>query len=134
MPLVSGDGEFAAALGFMARHQAVWLDVLGFALCGAVGQVFICKPLLFYDSLHQLTASPVYAITTMGSLHLVTITVTRKMITMIVSVLWFGHRLGSKQWMGVGLVFGAIGAEAYINTAEKAAKAKAAKASVKKEL
>jgi UDP-galactose transporter B1 len=48
------------------------------------------------------------------------------MITMIISVLWFGHRLGGKQWMGVVLVFGAIGAEAYINIAEKKAKAKAA--------
>lgn len=44
MDLASGGGgEFAAALGFMARHPAVWYDVLGFAMCGAVGQVFICK-------------------------------------------------------------------------------------------
>lgn len=62
----------------------------------------------------------------MGSLHLVTITVTRKMITMIVSVLWFGHKLAPKQWGGVLLVFGAIGAEACINTAEKSAKDKKA--------
>ena len=68
----------------------------------------------------------------MGSLHLVTITVTRKMITMILSVLWFGHRLGWRQWLGVALVFGAIGAEACINTAEKAAKAKASKVVEKK--
>ena len=38
-----GGGEFKAALGFMARHPGVWYDVLGFAICGAVGQVFICK-------------------------------------------------------------------------------------------
>ncbi len=38
-----GGGEFAAALGFMARHPAVWYDVLGFAMCGAIGQVFICN-------------------------------------------------------------------------------------------
>lgn len=36
-------GELAAALGFMARHPGVWKDVLGFAACGAVGQVFICE-------------------------------------------------------------------------------------------
>jgi UDP-galactose transporter B1 len=49
MDLASGGaGEFAAALGFMARHPRVWYDVLGFAICGAVGQVFICAspPLL----------------------------------------------------------------------------------------
>jgi solute carrier family 35 (UDP-galactose transporter), member B1 len=46
MDLASGGGgEFAAALGFMARHPRVWYDVLGFAMCGAIGQVFICKPL-----------------------------------------------------------------------------------------
>lgn len=39
----SGAGELSAALGFMARHPGVWWDVLGFAACGAVGQVFICK-------------------------------------------------------------------------------------------
>lgn len=38
-----GAGELAAALGFMARHPGVWKDVLGFAACGAVGQVFICE-------------------------------------------------------------------------------------------
>ena len=44
MDLTSGGGgEFAAALGFMARHPAVWYDVLGFAMCGAIGQVFICQ-------------------------------------------------------------------------------------------
>jgi UDP-galactose transporter B1 len=44
MDLASGGGgEFAAALGFMGRHPGVWWDVVGFAVCGAVGQVFICK-------------------------------------------------------------------------------------------
>lgn len=40
-----GNGEFAAALGFMRRHPSVWADVLGFAFCGAFGQVFICTSL-----------------------------------------------------------------------------------------
>lgn len=47
-----GDGELAAALGFMARHPGVWKDVLGFAACGAVGQVFICKLIShFHDTM-----------------------------------------------------------------------------------
>jgi UDP-galactose transporter B1 len=41
----SGAGELAAALAFLRRHPAVWRDVLGFALCGCVGQVFICESL-----------------------------------------------------------------------------------------
>jgi UDP-galactose transporter B1 len=54
----------------------------------------------------------------------VTVTVTRKMLTMILSVVWFGHRLGGRQWLGVGLVFGGVGAEAVIARREKAAKQK----------
>jgi hypothetical protein len=47
MDLASGGGgEFSAALAFMARHPKVWYDVLGFAMCGAIGQVFICMSFL----------------------------------------------------------------------------------------
>lgn len=50
----SGAGELSAALGFMARHPGVWWDVLGFAACGAVGQVFICKSWVLYFSFPSL--------------------------------------------------------------------------------
>lgn len=43
MDVAGSAGEMRAALDFMARYPAVWKDVLGFAACGAVGQVFICK-------------------------------------------------------------------------------------------
>ena len=58
------------------------------------------------------------------------------MLTMILSVVAFGHSLGLKQWAGVGLVFGGIGAEGIITRMEKAAKekAKTATAAPKKEL
>jgi UDP-galactose transporter B1 len=56
------------------------------------------------------------------------------MLTMILSVLWFGHHLGSRQWMGVALVFGGIGAEGVITRREKAVKEKAKKLAGKKEL
>lgn len=54
----SGAGELGAALGFMARHPGVWRDVLGFAACGAVGQVFICESFFFFLSLSFLYPSP----------------------------------------------------------------------------
>lgn len=44
---------------------------------------------------------------------------------MILSVIWFGHRLSGMQWLGVGLVFGGVGAEGVIQRREKAAKARA---------
>lgn len=43
MDVAGSAGELGEALSFMARHPSVWRDVLGFAACGAVGQVFICK-------------------------------------------------------------------------------------------
>lgn len=38
-----GAGELQNALAFLHRHPALGWDVLGFAACGAMGQVFICK-------------------------------------------------------------------------------------------
>lgn len=129
MDVAGSAGELTAALDFMHRYPAVWKDVLGFAACGAVGQVFICK--LNYDwSCLRFCANLVflvYTLSTFSSVLLVTVTVTRKMFTMILSVVAFGHRLTQMQWLGVGLVFGGIGVEAAIARREKIAK-EAAKA------
>lgn len=54
----------------------------------------------------------VHTLSKFGSLVLVTVTVTRKMLSMIFSVVAFGHSLSGMQWLGVGLVFGGVGAEA----------------------
>ncbi|EME49941.1 hypothetical protein DOTSEDRAFT_68681 [Dothistroma septosporum NZE10] len=99
---VKGSGELQEALAFAQRHPAVGWDILGFAACGAMGQVFIFMTLSIF-----------------GSLFLVTVTVTRKMLTMILSVVWFGHALSAMQWLGVGLVFGGVGIEAQLSKQEK---------------
>lgn len=99
--------ELANAVSFLTRHPEVFYDVLGFAACGAIGQLFI------YATLERFS-----------SLLLVTVTVTRKMLTMVLSVVWFGKSLSHGQWMGVGLVFGGIAAEAYIQHREKKQKEK----------
>jgi solute carrier family 35 (UDP-galactose transporter), member B1 len=100
--------ELSSALSFLQRHPSVLYDVLGFALCGAIGQLFIFATLERFSSLL-----------------LVTVTVTRKMLTMVLSVVWYGKSLTQGQWAGVGLVFGGIGTEAYISAQEKKAKQKA---------
>ncbi|KAF3930983.1 hypothetical protein ABW20_dc0100283 [Dactylellina cionopaga] len=97
--------ELSDAVGFMRENPGVAGDVVGFALCGAVGQVFIF-----------------YTLSRFGSLTLVTVTVTRKMFSMILSVFAFGHRLTMMQWLGVGLVFGGIGGEAEMKRREKKGK------------
>ncbi|GAA5815477.1 hypothetical protein MFLAVUS_008989 [Mucor flavus] len=95
--------ELQQALTFFQDHPAVIRDVVLFGFCGAVGQCFI-----FYTLQHY------------GSLRLVTVTVTRKLFTMLLSVFWFNHTLNSGQWSGVALVFFAIGIEAYIGKQQKA--------------
>lgn len=107
LALAQSPNELSSALAFIRDHPAVGKDVLLFCLCGAVGQIFIY-----------------YTLSNFSSLLLVTVTVTRKMLTMMLSVLWFGHRLSGMQWVGVGLVFGGVGAEGWIARREKAAKEK----------
>lgn len=97
--------ELPRALEFISRHPAVGKDISAFAACGAIGQVFIF-----------------FTLAKFSSLLLVTITVTRKMLTMLLSVVWFGHSLGLGQWVGVSLVFGGVGAEAMVGRWEKAKK------------
>ncbi|KJX98639.1 udp-glc gal endoplasmic reticulum nucleotide sugar transporter like protein [Zymoseptoria brevis] len=102
-----GAGELWDAIAFIQRHPAVGRDILMFGAAGALGQVFIFMTLSIF-----------------GSLVLVTVTVTRKMLTMILSVVYFGHALTAGQWVGVGLVFGGVGIEGYLNKVEKAQKAR----------
>jgi UDP-galactose transporter B1 len=104
----TGNGELSDALAFVTTYPSVGWDVLGFAACGAVGQVFIFNTLAHFSSLL-----------------LVTVTVTRKMLTMLTSVFLFGHTVTGMQWVGVGLVFGGIGAEAAYGQVEKKRKAEA---------
>jgi UDP-galactose transporter B1 len=99
---LSGGDELTSALAFIRAYPQVGWDVLGFSLCGAIGQVAIY---------HMLA--------TFGSIPLTTVTVTRKMLTMVLSVLWFGHAITGMQWVGVGSVFGGIGAEAGFKIWEK---------------
>ncbi|KAL9127504.1 MAG: hypothetical protein Q9217_003634 [Psora testacea] len=101
------ENELSAALDFIARNPSIFPAIISFAACGAIGQIFIY-----------------YTLSRFSSILLVTVTVTRKMLTMMLSVLWFGHRLTGMQWVGVGLVFGGVGAEGVIQRREKAAREK----------
>lgn len=83
--------ELSAALAFAHRFPAVLPDIALFGICGALGQVFV-----FYTLEH------------FGSLSLVTVTVTRKLFTILLSLLWFNHALRPIQWAFVGLVFVAL--------------------------
>jgi solute carrier family 35 (UDP-galactose transporter), member B1 len=90
-------GELAYALDFIQSHQVILRDLALFALCGALGQVFI------FGLLEKF-----------GSLTLTTVTVTRKLFTVLLSLFLFNHKVVSKQWIFVLLVFVAIGLEGFM--------------------
>ncbi|GJJ79105.1 solute carrier family 35 (UDP-galactose transporter), member B1 [Entomortierella parvispora] len=96
------NSELGNALAFCRDHPAIIQDLSLFCLCGALGQCFI-----FY-TLEQF-----------GSLSLVTVTVTRKLFTILLSVVAYGHFLNVSQWLMVGVVFSGIGLEAYVKRNEK---------------
>jgi UDP-galactose transporter B1 len=93
----SSGNEFKVAIEFIKSYPKVLQDILLFSSAGAIGQLFIFETLSHF-----------------GSLTLVTITVTRKLFTMLLSVFTFNHKLSFGQWGGIAIVFLAIGLEAYI--------------------
>lgn len=101
------EAEALYTYNFIKQYPRALVDILAFAAFGAVGQVFVFIILEKFDSLILVTA-----------------TVTRKMISMILSVVLFGHHLNIWQWSGVMLVFGGIGYESFLKISSKKTKAK----------
>lgn len=83
--------QFVAGAAFFARHPDALRDVLGYAVAGAAGQIAI------FETLERF-----------GSLTLVSITVTRKLFTMLLSILVYQHQLRALQWIGVFVVFAGL--------------------------
>ncbi|UZJ51673.1 hypothetical protein CBS101457_000993 [Exobasidium rhododendri] len=88
-------GELQLALAFLHRHPEILRDLFGYAAAGAVGQIAI------FETLERF-----------GSLTLVAITVTRKLFTMLLSIIVYKHTLRPAQWWGVFIVFIGLGIEA----------------------
>lgn len=97
--------EFANAIGFIRTHPSAIIPLVQFSLTGALGQLFIFETLQHF-----------------GSLTLVMITLTRKMFTMILSVVVYDHRLTLGQWAGAAIVFWGISVEAWVKRKEVHAK------------
>ena len=87
--------ELLSAIHFIATHDQILRDVVAYAAAGAFGQVAI------FETLERF-----------GSLTLVSITVTRKLFTMLLSVFMYNHKLTPAQWLGASIVFLGIGLEA----------------------
>ncbi|KAH9854756.1 UDP-galactose transporter [Lenzites betulinus] len=103
-PSTSGT-ELQGALEFIRTHPSVVVPLAQFAFTGALGQLFIFETLQHF-----------------GSLTLVTITLTRKLFTMLLSVIVYNHKLTSGQWLGAGVVFAGISVEAWVKRKDVHAK------------
>lgn len=108
-------GEAQGALDFVVRHPAVLSDIMLFSLVSAVGQNFIF-----------------YTVRNFNALIVTTITTTRKMFTVLLSIFVYEHVMVLRQWVGLVLVFIAIAWEAAAKQRAKNA-AQSEKESVKKD-
>ncbi|KAI0632192.1 UAA transporter [Trametes polyzona] len=97
--------ELQGALDFIRTHPSVVVPLAQFALTGALGQLFIFETLQHF-----------------GSLTLVTITLTRKLFTMLLSVIVYNHKLTPGQWLGAAVVFAGISVEAWVKRKDVHAK------------
>ncbi|KAH9936249.1 UAA transporter [Fomitopsis serialis] len=104
-PGESGTTELHGALEFIRTHTDIVKALLQFALTGSLGQLFIFETLQHF-----------------GSLTLVTVTLTRKMFTMLLSVIVYSHKLTLGQWLGTSVVFAGISVEAWVKRKDVHAK------------
>ncbi|WWC97320.1 hypothetical protein V866_004199 [Kwoniella sp. B9012] len=107
MPISFAKPEILNCISFIISHPTVLSPLLAYALLGGLGQLFIFETIQHF-----------------GSLTLVMVTVTRKLFTMLLSVVVFEHQLTKGQWIGVGVVFGGIGVEAGMKRREMLRRAK----------
>jgi solute carrier family 35 (UDP-galactose transporter), member B1 len=114
---LAATGEGSRAARFLVRHGAdgVARNMGMFALVSAVGQNFIF-----------------YTVRNFSALAVTTITTTRKMFTVLLSIFMFEHQMAPRQWAGMLLVFMAIAWEAMAKVQAKGKGEAAAAAAAKR--
>lgn len=113
---VWGSGsELANAWRMIVSSSHIRYDILMFCLCASSGQLFIFKIMKDY-----------------GSLVWVTLSITRKFVTILLSVIIFKHAITFYQWIGVSFVFAGMCLEVIMNYLAKKTSA-AEKPSLKKD-
>lgn len=87
-------GEVQSGLAFCTAHPQVFDKIIKFALCSAVGQSFIF-----------------YTIANFDPLVLSTVTTTRKIFSVLLSIFLKGHNLSLMGWSGIALACSGIVSE-----------------------
>ncbi len=98
-----GLGEFTNGLAFTAANPDILNKIIKFALCSAVGQSFIF-----------------YTIANFDPLILSTVTTTRKIFSVLLSIFLKGHSLSSTGWSGIALACSGILSEMQAKASGKA--------------
>merc|ERR1712160_56590 len=96
-------GEVVPGLAFCSANPEIFTKIVKFALCSAVGQSFIF-----------------YTIANFDPLILSTVTTTRKIFSVLLSIFLKGHPLSLTGWSGIALSCGGILSE--MQSKSKAAK------------
>ncbi|AET37894.1 UDP-galactose transporter HUT1 Ecym_2142 [Eremothecium cymbalariae DBVPG len=97
--LVCDPNQWHSSIKQLTLDPQIWSYLLTYSICGAIGQCFIFFTLENYSSIV-----------------LTTVTVTRKMVSMLLSIFIYGHRVTLPQWMGIIIVFGGITWEAFLKS------------------
>merc|ERR1711865_1142644 len=84
-------GEAGPGYKFLSENPAIFKDILKFAACSACGQAFIF-----------------YTISKFDSLVCTTVTTTRKVFSVLYSILMKGHVLNEQGWAGIAMACGGI--------------------------
>lgn len=97
--------EVWSFIAFVQRYPHLLPNILLFALTGALGQTLIFRTVSEY-----------------GPLPCSVVTTTRKFFTVLGSVIIFNNPLGTRQWIGVVLVFAGLLSDAYFGKTSKVKK------------
>eukprot|EP01034_Spumella_vulgaris_P021410 gene21410-27440_t len=87
-------GEFSTGLNYCLANPVILNKILKFAVCSAVGQSFIF-----------------YTISNFDPLVCTTVTTTRKVFSVLLSIFLNGHAMSQQGWAGIGLASAGILAE-----------------------
>merc|ERR1712224_616014 len=84
-------GEMQPGLYFLLNNKKIMYQIIVFVLCSAVGQAFIF-----------------YMISSFDPLVCTTVTTTRKVFSVLLSIFTKGHQLNSQGWTGIAMACGGI--------------------------
>lgn len=90
------------AMKMLETTSGVFQDIVIFCLCACIGQIFIFA-----------------LIRKFGSLVWITISVTRQLFTILLSVFLFNHPIADLQWLGIALVFVGMGVDIWMSYRNK---------------